>query len=277
MKRAMAFVAAVVLVAAAGSVEVAGVQAKAKAGGGAGASKTVVTDYPVQIQFRDLKDASGAALDMVTSDGKGAYVDGKDGVRAVMEVTTTVTGGVTTYDSGKLVVQIAGYRGKLVRKVNVNYTNPILESGCQSTLPSVPTGTLNPVLIQVLGRPALLPTGLDFAATIGFHGTTPTDPSGVFRFAADALVNYPGNCSSLIVAQRTTPSSWTFTTDVDPGVPYYKFYRGYHIYDPVTNVGDTAEFGNSASGSAPFYGNYRMPFSMTVSCLSTTACPPTDR
>ena len=118
----------------------------AAAGGGSGLSAQnqkqsaqkpsyVTTQYPVQVQFRDLVGTVDTPGDAVTSDGR-IYKDGAEGVSAYMQVTTQ--SGVVT--DSKFVLSIGAVKGKVVRSINLNYTNRVATS-CDSNTENNPSGT----------------------------------------------------------------------------------------------------------------------------------------
>jgi hypothetical protein len=248
----------------------------AAAGGGSGLSAQnqkqsaqkpsyVTTQYPVQVQFRDLVGTVDTPGDAVTSDGR-IYKDGAEGVSAYMQVTTQ--SGVVT--DSKFVLSIGAVKGKVVRSINLNYTNRVATS-CDSNTENNPSGTAHPTTVQVLSHIPVMKIGQTIAGGGGFWASTATDVGGVFRFRDPRLGippnNYPDNCSNLFVITRDSAIDWTVTTDTIDGTPYYDL-SGNPVSDPP-GVGSTASFEN-ASGTPP-YGNYSLRFKMHITCLS--ACP----
>ena len=219
-----------------------------------GSGHTVVSTYPVQVVFRD------ASTDTVTSDGLGMYVDGQSGVTAELQLNPA-TGRIGLH------TQFAKSRG-VSRHINVAYLQPVV-TACNPTTSSNPTGTTTISSIGVgfgiqnLGSMAIGSTlatqGEVNAASIGFEFKDPT--------IADGDV-----CSDLIVANRSSATSWTVTTDAP--LPSYVDANKTQVFSSnPEEVGSTAQGSNSTG----FLGNYRIAYLVTITCLqANTAQQPNN-
>lgn len=211
---------------------------------GSGSNQTVST-WAAQVVFRD------GSTDAVTSDGHGAYVDGQNGVTAELQLNPS------TNRIG-LLVKFAKSKGAS-RYINVAYTQPVV-TACNPILSSNPTGTstISPsggtFGAQNVGTMAIgstLATQAEVnAAEIGFEFKDPT--------IADSDM-----CSDLVVATRTSATSWVVTTDAP--LPSYVNANGTVVYSS-----NPEEVGSAAQGSdsTGFLGNYRLPYLVTITCVA---------
>ena len=82
---------------------------------GNGNAKTTQVNYPAKLMFLDR------AEDGITSDGKGAYTNGVDGVTAVLQQQSDGTG-------SQFLLEFSTVKGKLPRSVTYQYTTPVATS-----------------------------------------------------------------------------------------------------------------------------------------------------
>jgi len=227
----------------------------------------VTTQYPVRVAFVNAGYA-------ITNDGKGPYTHGVDGVSAYMQVTTQ--NGV--FIDGKFVLSIGTVRNKVIRSINVNYAGTNWGGSATTCDPDPgtnPSGALRATTVQVLSYIPVMKKETTIAGGGGFWTPTATDAGAVFRFR-DPLLSDPNqgnyheqNCSNLFVITRDSATEWTVTTDTDGRLFYSTVLPSPDDQVSADGVGSTASF---ESGTSGFYGNYKLPFRMTITCLS--ACSP---
>jgi hypothetical protein len=219
----------------------------------------VTTNYPVQVQFRDL------ATDAIHSDNGTAYVNGTAGVSATLNVTTT--NGVVTSDN--FLMQFGAVK-HVTRAIHYTYTpatTPCSPAGMG------PSGSMADPGYMDVWTLATMAVGSTGAKKGGFE----TSAEGPFLFVD--LFNHPVNpynCADMLVATHPTSTTWIVTTDTDPNTVYLDphgnamYPAGNPAAQPET-VGSLAQL-QPTEGSG-FTGNYRLPFQITISCLSATSCP----
>ena len=218
-------------------------------------SKVTYTDYPAKIIFQDRGG------DAITSDGKGAYIHGVDGVTAIFQTASNGTG-------GQFLLKFGAVKGKILRKINYAYSASGEVTPCDSTSTDNPTGVIADSGYVDFLNTANMAIGSTIAKQGGFHTAV-----GTFRFHDATKLDpiNPYNCGDLLVVTRGGATTWTVTTDVTPGQTYFNSI-GTPVYtaDPE-QVGSRSQLSNDTNHQ--FFGNYRMPFFATISCLSAAACP----
>jgi hypothetical protein len=226
-----------------------------------GSGKSTTTNYPAQFV---LQDRSG---DLITSDGQGPYVNGVAGVTAEFQITTT--NGVVS--SSQFFFEFAAAKRQAARYVNLSYTAPVA-TGCNPNPSDNPVGKL-----QGAGYGAFFIATEPIAGTqlLAAEGSFDQGDGtlGPFRFANGVKLDpvLPYYCSDMVVVTRPSRGTWTLTTDTQAGAVYY--IKGQPAYpENPEEVGSIAQM-MSGGESGSLVGNYRMPFFMTISCLSTTSCP----
>ena len=231
---------------------------------GAGAQKgPTLIEYPAKITFMD-RDG-----DAITSDGKGAYIDGTDGVFARFQVMSDGSG------NAQFLLKFAKIRNSYPRQVDYGFTTTAA-TGCDPNTADDPTGTTSDKGYVDFLNVGLMAVGSVKAKQGGFHTA-----AGTFRFhdATKPDPINPYNCGDLLVITRTSATTWTVTTDTTPGQVYYTTAgNAVYGYDPANPqnpelVGSRAQFDNDAAGSS-LIGNYRMPFFAVITCSSASKCPP---
>lgn len=241
-----------------GYIAVVGAQAGQKAGG---SGHSTTTNYPAQFV---LQDRPG---DLITSDGRGPYVNGVAGVTAEFQITTT--NGVVSHT--QFFFQFAVAKRQAARYVNLSYTAPVA-TGCNPSPSQNPVGNLQGagygaffIGTEPIAGPQLLAAEGSFD-----HGNGTLGP---FRFANGVKLDplLPYYCSDMVVVTRPSRGTWTVTTDTEAGATYYVHGQAAYAENPE-EVGSIAQM-MSGGESGSLVGNYRMPFFMTISCLSTTSCP----
>ena len=219
---------------------------------GNGNAKTTQVNYPAKLMFLDR------AEDGITSDGKGAYTNGVDGVTAVLQQQSDGTG-------SQFLLKFSAVKGKLARSVTYSYTTPVTTS-CNPFPANNPVGSMSDAGYVDFLNLGTMSVGAVIAKQGGFHTQI-----GSFRFS-DATKPDPIEpyfCGDLLVATRTSQTTWTLTTDTTPGQTYFDT-AGTAVYTAnPEEVGSTSQLDNPGS----FTGNYRMSFFATVSCLSASSCP----
>lgn len=226
-----------------------------------GSGKSTTTDYPAQFV---LQDRPG---DLITSDGLGPYVNGVSGVTAEFQITTT--NGVVSHT--QFFFQFAATKRQTGRFINLSYTTPVA-TGCNPNPSANPVGTLRGtgygaffIGTEPIAGPQLLAAEGSFD-----HGAGTLGP---FRFANGVKLDplLPYYCSDMVVVTRPSRGTWTLTTDTQAGAVYYVNGQPAYPENPE-EVGSIAQL-MSGGESGSLVGNYRMPFFMTISCLSVTSCP----
>lgn len=221
---------------------------------GNGNAKTTQLNYPAKLILLDR------AEDGITSDGKGAYIDGVDGVTAVLQ------GSSSPGAEFQFLLTFSAVKGKYPRSITYHYTTPTA-TGCDPVPANDPVGSMSDTGFMAFLNVGTMPVG----AVVAKQGSFSTK-IGTFRFgdATKADPVEPYYCSDLLVATRTSATTWTVTTDATPGQTYFNS-AGTPVY--TANPEEVGSASQLAVSGSSFIGNYRMPFFATVSCLSATSCP----
>jgi hypothetical protein len=256
-KSHQSLVRASVLIAVGIPVAAAGVLASTGQKKGAPAPKPVTTSYAAQVQFRDL------TTDAIHSDSGTTYVNGVAGVQAEFQVTTS--GGAVTSD--QFLLQFGAV--KHVTRT-IHYTYSPTTTSCSAG--AGPAGSISdPGYFDTLTI-STMPVGSVGARKGGFH-TAP----GAFRFTdrfSDPV--YPYECGDMLVVSHPTSTTWIVTTDTDPNATYTDPLG--NVLFPAGNPGAQVEGVGSMTqldqeAGPTFTANYRMPFQVTITCLSSSTCP----
>jgi hypothetical protein len=86
----------------------------------------------------------------------------------------------------------------------------------------------------------------------------------------------PYNCGDMVVVTHPTSTTWIITTNTDPNLTYMDplgnllYPAGNPALQPE-GVGSMTQLDQDATQG--FSGNYRMPFQVTITCLSSASCP----
>jgi hypothetical protein len=241
-----------------GCVAVVGARAEQHANG---SGKSTTINYPAQFV---LQDRPG---DLITSDGLGPYVNGVAGVTAEFQITTT--NGVVSHS--QFFFEFAAAKHQAARYVNLSYSAPVA-TGCNPSPSENPVGKLEGAGYGAffIGTEPIAGTQLLAAEGSFDHGDGTLGP---FRFANGVKLDplLPYYCSDMVVLTRPSRGTWTLTTDTQVGAVYYINGQPAYPTNPE-EVGSIAQMMNGGE-SGSLVGNYRMPFFMTISCLSTANCP----
>jgi len=204
-------------------------------------------DFPVSVTLRDIGCcgtppaciAANSGADRILSDGKGAYVNGINGSQISARIINDpcceyMNLSVDLYQRSSRTFQFL--------------YSPASEFSSQ--YPNAPSGYLNAGGRMVVNKLGTVAWGQP-TTILQAHFTTDV---GMFRF--DSVSDLPYYESQRFQVTRVNRTTWDVSTN------YYS--------NGTLTAGDLAVL---TSGATPL-GLYHMPFGATVTCLSSSSCPP---